>query len=321
MVVKEAVSIAAFFLAACSMTAFAQDRFPSKPIHIIIPFAAGSSPDVWSRLMAKQLEPRIGQPIVVEIKPGANSTLGATLVAKSAPDGYTILYSTNSATSAAKALFKSLSYDPIRDFAALTIFQQAYFAFMVRPEEKGTTFAQFLDKMRKDPGRYPTAGSSSTHEILDRMMDKASGKIGHTYVRYANSGTMMTDVVGGRLGGAFHTISGSLPFMKSGQAHAIAVSSPVPLAGMLETPLMITTLPGVALGPWSGLFVPAKTPRNVINALYQPIAAILKEPAFVRWSEEAGRAITMTPEEANNFVREEEGRWTSLGRMAGIDPE
>ena len=308
-------------LVVCSAVASAQDNYPSKLIRIIVPFTAGSAPDVFARMLARSLEPRIGQSVIIEARPGANSILGASLAAKAAPDGYTILYATSSATSAAKALFKSLPYDPINDLAALTIFQELYLVLLVKPDEKGTSFSQLLEKIRRNPSSFSTAGASSTAEILDRMIDKAAGKPGQTYIRYANSATMVNDLLGGRLGGAFHTVSGSLPLMQSGQAYAIAVSSPVTLARMPNVPTMKATLPGVELGTWSGFFVPAKTPKAVINALYRPVAAILKEPEFVRWSEESGRALQMTPDEADAFVKAEEQRWTSLGRMAGIQPE
>jgi len=299
----------------------AQDTYPSKLIRIIVPFTAGSAPDVFARMLARSLESRIGQSVLIEARPGANSILGASLAAKAAPDGYTILYATSSATSAAKALFKSLPYDPINDLAALTIFQELYLVLLVKSDEKGLGFAQFLEKIRRNPASFSTAGASSTAEILDRMIDRATGKPEHVYIRYSNSSTMVNDLLGGRLGGAFHTVSGALPLIQSGQAFAIAVSSPVTLSRLPNVPTMKTTLPGVELGTWSGFFVPAKTPKVVINALYKPLALILKEPEFVRWSEESGRTLQMTPDEADAFVRAEEQRWTSLGRMAGIQPE
>ena len=163
-------------LSACLAILFAapakaQSNYPVKPIKIVVPYAAGGSPDTWTRIVVKGLEPRIGQTVIVENKAGGNSTIGVGYTAKSAPDGYTIGYGTNSGTSSARALFKTLPYDPINDLSGIIITQNSYLALVVRNEERGNTLAQFLDKVRRDPKSYSVGSASTTMEILNAMIE------------------------------------------------------------------------------------------------------------------------------------------------------
>jgi len=298
----------------------AQGAYPVKPVRIVVPFAAGGSPDTFTRIVVKGLGPRLGQPVVVENRPGANSIVGLSHMAKQVPDGYTITYATNSGLSAARTLFKNLSYDPINDFAGIILAQEAYFAVMVRNEEKDTPLPAFLAKMRADPVRYSLGGASSTQEILNKMIE-SSGKLSHTYVRYTNPATMISDLLGGRLGVVIHTLNASLAMVQNNQAHAIAVSSPARLPTLPNTPTLAEVLPGVTLGPWTGYFAPAKTPRPIVEYLYKQFAEVLKEPEPFKYSENVGKAIFMPPAEVDAFVKKEEVRWISLAKAAGITPE
>ena len=298
----------------------AQENYPSKPVRFIVPFSAGSSPDIMTRMLGKELEVRLGQSMIVEARPGGNSTLGASQVAKSPADGYTVLWAASSATSSARAMFKTLTYDPINDFAAINIYAEAYFTLMVGAEYKGTSLGQFLDQMRKNPQLNSMGGTGSTVEIISKMID-AAAKTKHTHVRYSNTANMVTDTISGRLGVAIHTFSQSVPLVRSGKAHVLAVSAPVVLRSLPDAPPIAATLPGVSIGTFNGYFVPAKTPRPIIGILHKQTSEIFKLPLFVERIEEAGRIISMSPEEADAYVRSEEKRWTSLAKMAGIEPE
>lgn len=317
---KQLLFAAFSLLTAAAVHAQAPAGYPAKPIRMVVPFAAGGSPDTFTRIVVKGLEPRLGQPLIIENRAGANSIVGLSYTAKQAPDGYTIAYGTNSGLSAARALFKNLSYDPINDFAGIILAQEAYFALMVRNEEKGVSLPAFLEKMRADPARYPLGGASSTQEILNKMIERA-GKLSHTYVRYTNPAPMVNDLLGGRLGGIIHTLNASLAMVQNGQAHAIAVSSPTRLTTLPNSPALAEVLPGVTLGPWTGYFAPAKTPRPIIDYLYKQFAEALKQPEPMKYTENVGKAIFMPPAEVDAFVIKEEARWISLARAAGIQPE
>ena len=189
-------------LSACLAILFAapakaQSNYPVKPIKIVVPYAAGGSPDTWTRIVVKGLEPRIGQTVIVENKAGGNSTIGVGYTAKSAPDGYTIGYGKNSGTSSARALFKTLPYDPINDLSGIIITQNSYLALVVRNEERGNTLAQFLDKVRRDPKSYSVGSASTTMEILNAMIESA-GKVQLALARYASPAPQVADLLGGR---------------------------------------------------------------------------------------------------------------------------
>ena len=303
-----------------ALLAIAQDRYPSKPVRIIVPYAAGGSPDTFTRIVIKGLEPRLGQPLIVENKPGANSVLGMAYTAKQAPDGYTITYATNSGLSTARALFKNLSYDPINDFSGIIIAQDAYFALIVRNEEKGTSFAQYLDRMRRSPEKYSIGGASSTMEIINKMIE-TTARTSQTYIRYANPAQQVADLLGGRTGGIIHTMNASLAMHRSGQGHAMAVSSTERLSMLPDVPTMSEVLPGVTLSTWTGFWAPAKTPRPIIDSLHRHFLEALKLPAAVQYTENVGKALAMPPAEVDAFVRKEEARWLSLTKAAGIEPE
>jgi tripartite-type tricarboxylate transporter receptor subunit TctC len=307
-------------LALSSGAVHAQAAYPAKPVRIIVPYAAGGSPDTFTRILVKSLEPRLKQPVLVENKPGANSVLGMAYTAKQAPDGYTITYATNSGLSSARALFKNLNYDPINDFSGIILAQDAYFALMVRNEEKGTSFAQYLEKMRRNPEKYSIGGASTTMEILNKMIETA-GKTSQAYARYANPAVQVSDLLGGRLGGIIHTMNASINMHRSGQAHAIAVSAPERLNTLPDVPTMVETLPGVTISTWTGFWAPAKTPRPIVDYLYQQFVEVLKNPEAVKYSENVGKALAMPPAEVDAFVRKEEARWNALAKAAGISPE
>ena len=310
-------------LAACMLAGsavLAQGNYPSKPIRLIVPFGAGGSPDTFARMVAKSLEPRIGQPVIVENKPGVNSILGSGFVANAQPDGYTILYGTNSGTAAARSLVKKLSYDPINGLAGIILVQNGYFALLVRPEDKNLSVPQLLERMRLNPEKYSVGGSSSTAEVSYKMMQNAA-RLDTTYIRYKESGTMRTDLIGGRLGAALDPINASLTIHNSGKLHILAVFSPDRLPVLPNTPTVAETLPGVTLSTWTGFFAPAKTPRPIINYLHAKLLETVKEEAILKWNQNAGTALFMTPAEVDAHVRKEEPRWQELFRSAGIAPQ
>ncbi len=323
--VRRAVAIAFTALIAAdsillSGNAFAQDKYPARPLVIVVPFGAGSSTDVSVRMLAARVQPRFGQPVLVENRAGGGATIGPAYVAKSRPDGYTILNGTTSGIAAAPGMVKSLSYDPIRDFSGITVIGEQYTVLLTRGEFKELSFPQFLERIRKNPERFAIAGQSASYQILNQMMTDAA-KLTHTYVPYAEVGRMMNDLWGGRLGGAMVTLSLALPAHKSGQGYIVAISATERMPGLPKTPAMAETLPGAHLNSWSGYFVPARTPRPIINILHAHMAEAVRDPEILKRNEEGGRPLFLTPEETDAYVRKEVPRWTALLKAAGIEPE
>lgn len=298
----------------------AQDKYPSKPIRIVVPWGTGGSPDIFNRMVANSLEARIGQRVLVENRAGANGIVGTNHVARSVADGYTVLYASNSGISAARALVKTLQYDPINDFAGVTIVQEGYNVLVVRSEDKGLTFPRFLERLRKDPERYSIGGTSTTAEVSNALMSSI-GKLTHTYIRYKDTPTMMNDLLGGRLAAAFSPIGSMMQSIQQGQIFASGVTAPARLPVLPNTPAIAESLPGATVSVWVGYMVPAKTPKPVIDYLYEKISLVLKEPAILKWNEDAGRALFMKPDEVDAFVRKDELHWQALFQAAGIKPQ
>ncbi len=313
---------AALFLvlgSATGLAVHAQDKYPSRPLTIVVGFGPGSSSDVGVRQMLSKMQPKFGQPVLVENRAGASATIAYAYLAKAKPDGYTIAYVSTSLV-LAPGMVKNISFDPVKDFEGITLVGEQYFALLTRGENKGMSLAQFIEGARREPAKYPVGGQAGTTQTLNNMMAEA-GKLTHTYVPYAEAGRMMNDLWGGRLAASIVPLNLGLPPQKSGQGHILAVSSAQRLSILPDTPVMQESLPGVNLNIWTGYFAPAKTPRPVINFLHARITEAGKEPEVLQRNSDGGRAIFLTPDETNAYVRKELPRWTALLKAAGIEPE
>ncbi len=298
----------------------AQDKYPSKSLTIVVPFGPGSSSDTSVRLLVSKMQPRFGQPLLVENRPGGGATIGPAYAAKAKPDGYTIVYGSNSSIATAPGMIKALAYDPVRDLSGITLIGEQHFALLTRGEFKDLSFAQFLERMRRNPDGFAIAGQSAVYQILNKMLTEAA-KLSHVYVPYAEAGRMLNDLWGGRLGGALLPVNLALPTLRSGQGHIAALTSTTRMASLPNTSTMEEMFPGVSVGGWTGYFAPAKTPRPVINALHSQITEAYRDPEILKRSEEGGRAIFLTPDETDAFVKKEVQKWTTLLKAAGIEPE
>lgn len=320
-----AVSVLRYTLLAgllCAAGIGSAHAFPNKPITMVMPYGAGGAPDAYGRLFAEKLQQRIGQPVIVENRAGANGTVGAAYAAKAKPDGYTIFYGATSTIASANALYKSLNYDPVKDFEPITIVAEAYYMFVTSASEKDTSLPAYLEKIKKNPANYAVAGAAGTAEVISTVLQKTSAGLDYTYVRYASSTQMVTDLLGGRLGGLVTPVAGMTELVKAGKVHGMGVVSPRRLATIPGVPTMNEALStqGLDLGVWTGYFVPAGTPKAVIDTLYGHIAEVLKDPAIIEITELGGSVMTLTPKEAAEYVEKDRARWPGLLKAAGIEP-
>lgn len=307
-------------VAAVAATAMAQDKYPSKPMTIVVATGPGSSTDARARLTANKMRARFGQSLIIENKAGAGGIIGLSYVAKAKPDGYTILHTATSNLSTSPGMVKSLPFDPIQDFSGITITSEGYIGLLTRAEFKGMSFPQFLERARKSPELLSIAGSNAGNEVLLKQLATAS-KLPLTYVRYNDYGRMMTDLWGGRLGGAFGLLSLTLPAHKSGQGYIVSMSGPERLPSLPDMPTMGETLPGVLNTSTSGYFAPVGTPRPIVNTLYEQLIEAGKDPEVLAANADGGRAMFMKPEETDAFMKKEVLRWTALLKEAGITPQ
>ncbi|MDM0021895.1 Bug family tripartite tricarboxylate transporter substrate binding protein [Variovorax saccharolyticus] len=299
----------------------AQAPFPSQPIRFIVPFGAGGSPDVFTRLLAKELSERVKQPVIVENRPGANGMLGTQYVARSAPaDGYTILYGTNSGISAARAMVKNLSYDPTTDLAGVAMTQETSFLLVTGAANRGMTLAQLIQRIRDEPGRYEIGGASVTTAVTAQMMANA-GKIKAVYVPYKENSRMLLDIMSGQIAVGLSPILAATPLLEAGKVVPLAVSGSQRVQLLPNVPTLSEQLPGVVLTTWTGYFVPSRAPRAVVDYLHRQITEISALPELQKFIVESGRQFSMTPSEIDQFVKKDEPRWSALLKDAGIQPE
>ena len=315
---KRWVALVATLLAAA--TAQAQ-VYPAKPVKLIVPFPAGSATDQIARVIGQELQAALGQPFVVDNKPGAQGTIAAEGVAKSAPDGYTLMVSTNTPQAAAPALFKELRYDPVKDFQPIARLGTISFMLMVAPDFPAKNLKEFLAHAKSNPGKlsggYGSAGSQVSQALLRSM-----GKIDFVDVPYKGLPQAITDVMGGAISFTFADLANALAQQKGGKLRGLAVTSEKrsPLAS--DVPAIAEELKGYELIAWFALMAPAGTPPEVVTRLYGATAAALKKPdAAARFATLGTDVGLMDPAQLADFIKAEIAKWARMAKEAGIQPQ
>jgi tripartite-type tricarboxylate transporter receptor subunit TctC len=306
------------FLLAASPLCFSQ-AYPSKPIKLIVPFPAGSATDHIARLTGSQLQEAFGQPVVVENRPGAQGGIAAAEVAKAAPDGYSLMMTTNTPQAANVSLFKKLNYDPVKDFAPVARLGTTSFMLMVKPDFPAKNLQEFLSysKSRNLSAGYGSAGSQVSLAML-----KSMGKLDVVDVPYKGIPQAVTDTMGGQLAFTFVDLGNALAQTKGGKLRGLAVTSAkrTPLAP--DMPAIAEQLPGYELIAWFALMAPAKTPAEVVKKLHDAAVKSLGKPEVKE--KYAGIGIDpapMNPSELARFIQSEIALWAKLVKLAGIQPE
>ena len=310
--------VALFFLLASVLQVNAQ-TYPGKPIKLLVPFPAGSATDHIARLTGSELQQALGQPVVVENKPGAQGGIAAAEVAKAAPDGYTLLMTTNTPQAANVSLFKKLNYDPVKDFAPVARLGTTSFMLMVRPEFPAKNFKEFLaySKSKNQSAGYGSAGSQVSLSML-----KSMGKLDVVEVPYKGIPQAITDTMGGQLAFTFVDLGNALAQAKGGKLRGLAVTSRnrTPLAP--DMPAIAEALPGYELIAWFALMAPAKTPAEIVQKVHDAAVKSLGKPEVKE--KYAGIGIDpapMNPAELGKFIQSEIAHWAKLVKLAGIQPE
>ncbi len=305
---------------ALSFDAFAQG-YPSKPVKLVVPFPAGSATDQVARLAGQQLQEALKAPFVIENKPGAQGAIAADFVAKSAPDGYTLLVTTNTPQAANVSLFKKLAYDPVKDFEPVIRLSTTSFMLMAKPEFPAKTLKEFIAYVRTQPGRL-SAGYGSSGSQVSLAMLKSMGKLDVVEVPYKGIPQTVTDVLGGTLAFTFVDLSNALPQIKGGKLRGLAVTSAkrTPLAP--DVPAVAEELKGYELIAWFALMAPAGTPKEIVQALYETAAkAVQKSEVREKFANIGTDVAPMNPAELGAFIKAEIAHWANLVRLAGIQPE
>ena len=308
-------------LFACAAHAADAPWMPKMPIRVVVPFAPGGPTDITARHLAKKLTERLAQPVVVDNRAGANGMIGAELVARAKPDGYTLLMPTSSTMAINPAVYEKMAYDPIRDFAPVTPVVGAPVMMVVTPSFPAKTVKELIAIAKARPGEVVFASSgagSNLHLALELFRDQAGIKI--THVPYKGAGPAVTDVIGGQAQGMFADLPVLTPFIKAGRLRALAV------AGFDRTPMFPQVPSMKELGyprfnarQWYGLFAPAGTPREIVMKLNESIRQAVASPEVRdRYAEIGADVFVSSPEEFGAFVKTEIDRWHEIVRKYGI---
>jgi tripartite-type tricarboxylate transporter receptor subunit TctC len=304
-----------------SAAASAQAPFPNRNITLVVPFAAGSGTDTTTRIIAKELGTALGVGTVIENKAGASGSLAANFVARSAPDGYTLMVSTNTPHSANPYLLKVMSYDPIKDFTPIARTGDLPFMLVINPEVPAKSVAELIALAKKDPGKYSYASGSSAAIVSGATFARLAG-IDLLHVPYKSSPPALTDLMAGRTTMMFIDVLTGLPHVKAGALKALAVTTKQKSALLPELPTMDETVKGFDITSWQGYFGPANMPKDVVTKLNAEIRKIVERPEIKAQLAERGmEAFSGPPEQFEAFLKDQLKVWEKLIADAGIEKQ
>ena len=293
--------------------------WPSRPIKVVVGFPPGQATDVIARLMAAKLAESLGQPVVVENRPGKGGSLGAEAVAKSPPDGYTLLVSATAPLATNFNLYPSVGYNPATDFAPISLMAWLPFVLIVNPSVPANTLAELIAYAKTRPGAlsYASSGNGTTAHLTMEMLKKAAG-IDILHVPYKGGVAALSDVMAGQLQMGWDTALFVLPHVKAGKVRAIATASPTRSPLMPDIPAAAETVPGFSSGAWLGLVAPAGTPRDIVNRLNAELHKLMKTPELAEKLAGLGSEVLLsTPDEFHEHIRRELVKWGKAVKDSG----
>jgi tripartite-type tricarboxylate transporter receptor subunit TctC len=314
-----------FLLSVCCVFVFtginAQERYPSKPVRIIVPFAPGGSTDIFARLVAERLQGPLGQPVLVENRAGASGNIGADAVAKAPADGYTLLMATTGVMAINNSLFKDMAYDAAKDLEPVIFIASITNVLAVPNELPVKNVAELIALAKRDPGKLTFASSgagSSTH--LSAELFKSMAGIDVVHVPFKGSGQALIDVVAGRVSMIFDNMPSALPHIKGGKLRALGVTGTKRSGALPDVPTIAEAgVAGYESLSWSGFAVPAGTPRDIVQRLNRETAVILLAPEMrQKLAEQGADTVGGSPEAFADHARREREKWGRLVRERGI---
>jgi tripartite-type tricarboxylate transporter receptor subunit TctC len=311
------------FLAAILLLAAgaaAAQSWPSKPLKIIVPYPAGGTSDILARAIGPGLTAALGQPVVIENKPGATGNVGADFVAKSPADGYTLLLADIGSLAISPSVFTSLPFEPVKDFAPVIMVAYSPHLLVVHPSVPAKDAKELiaLAKARPDSFNFAVSGIGGANHLAGIDFAQRAG-IKWTYVPYKGGSQALTDMVGGQSNVMFNGMLATYPFVKDGKLKALAISSAKRFAAAPEIPTVAESgMPGFETGSWQGIVAPAGTPPEVVARLHATVTAILATPEMKERLDKAGAEVRpMSPAQFGGFIRDERDRWAKVVKESG----
>ena len=295
--------------------------YPGRPVKIVVPFPAGGGTDALTRFIAKGLEQRLGQPFIVENRGGAGTTLGATAVARSDPDGYTIMVGTASTFAAAPGLYKRLAYDPNKDFSPVMLFATVPFVLVVHPSLGVTSVRELVALAKSKPGglSYASAGVGAVHHIFCELFMNMTG-IEMKHVPYRGGGQAINDVLAGHVPVYIADAGPAAPLIKSGQLKALGVTTASRASHLPDVPTLHEAgVTGYEANTWQMLVGPPRLPEPIVAQLNRALGDFMRTPEAQQFFTGLGmQPLTSTPAEAAEHIRKESARWTAIIKGIGV---
>jgi tripartite-type tricarboxylate transporter receptor subunit TctC len=312
--------LCAFLCAVMLAAPAAAQPFPSRPVHVIVPQTPGGATDVFARLVSQKLSEKWGQSVVVENKAGAAGVVGTDVVAKSAPDGYTLLLTYAGSQAVNQSLYAKLPFDSVEDFQTVTTVAVTPFLLVVGPKSKVKDLKELIAAARKDPEAitYASPGSGSVNHLLAEML-KSEAKINLTHVPYKGIAAGIADIVAGRVDMAFTSLPSVIGHVRSGQLRAIAVSSAKRNDAAPDVPTVAEQgIPGFDVSPWWGILAPAGTPRPIVDKINADVAEVLKTPEMqAKFKDQGGEIFLTTPDAFLKLLESDVVKWGKVVKASG----
>jgi tripartite-type tricarboxylate transporter receptor subunit TctC len=312
------------FSAACSLlvaAVAAAQSYPVKPVRIVVTLAPGGTADILARIVAQKLTEAWGQQIVVENRPGASGMIGAEIVAKAPPDGYTLLMGYNAEITINQSLLRKMTYDPVKDLAPVTIAGTTPMILVIHPSLPAKTIKELMALARARPGEltYGSAGNGSTPHLGGELL-KHSARVDITHVPYKSAALVVPELIGGQVSMLFSGMPLAMPHVRAGKLRALAVSTGSRSPAAPDVPTVAESgFPGFDITNWFGIFVPAGTSRDIVDTLYREIARGVSAPDVKeRLAKEGGAVNPIPPDEYARFIQAEIAKYAKIIREARI---
>jgi tripartite-type tricarboxylate transporter receptor subunit TctC len=324
MIHKVLAVVVTFALAAIGPSQALAQAYPTKPVRLVVPFPPGGSTDIVARIVAQRLGERIGQPLVVENRGGAGGTIGTEAVAKATPDGYILGFASTSTHAVAPAVYTKLGYDPVRDFAPISLVAVTPYLLVVSPKVDVKSLKEFVAYVKARPGKlnYASAGTGSTTHLAMEMLKSAAGLF-IVHIPYNGNGPAGTAVIAGDVEFLFGSLPAVLPHAKSGRVRPLAVGTPKRSPSLPDVPTVAESgFAGFDASLWLAIMAPAGTPGPVVDRLHKEIVAVVRSPDAAEALSKAGaEPITSTPTELANMVKDGVLKYAKAVKQAGVQPE
>jgi tripartite-type tricarboxylate transporter receptor subunit TctC len=319
---RHAFASVAIVVAAIAGSAEAQDKYPSKPVRMVVSFAAGGPTDIAARIMSAKMSELLGQSFVVENRPGAGGNTGADMVAKAAPDGYTLLMATVSTHAINPGLYKNMPYDPVRDFAPIAQVGITPSVLLGHPSLPANDVRSLIALVKASPGKYSysSSGMGSILHLCGEQFKTMAGGLELLHVPYRGSSAMMNDLVTGQVQMAFDGTPTALPQIRSGALKALGAGMATRARALPELPtLQEQGLKGFECYTWNAIFAPAKTPASIVAQLSQAVSRSLADETVFKRLQETGIDPTpgSSPEKLAQFVKSELAKWAPIIKASG----